>query len=125
MDLDPKDNWDAWFDHNYLRWFDLNGHPALVKITKAETQELTMRGGIKKKAPVATIEQVQGKIDEPKPIVLNRTNARSIAAIHGTKPTDCLGKEVVLYPTTTEMYDKDLKKMVTVGCIRIREKKVK
>ena len=125
-DFDARDHFETLFDANYMRWFHLNGQPALVEITKLERDvELTLRGGAKSKKPVLHLKQIQGKITEMKPLVLNRTNSNSIAVIHGPKPSQWVGKQIVLYPATTQMYDRELKKMLEVGCIRIREMKKK
>jgi hypothetical protein len=83
-----------------------------------------MRGGLKSKKPVVHLKQIQGSISECKPLVLNVSNGNSIAQIHGPKPSAWAGKQIVLFPTTTKMYDAETKKMIEVGCIRIREKKV-
>jgi len=118
--LDHRDHWEILFDKQYLRWFHLQGKDALVTIEKVEKDvELTMRGGIKKKAGVV---HFRGK---DKPLVLNVTNAQQIASIHGPKPSQWPGKQIVLYPTTTEMYVKETKKKETLGCIRIRPAETK
>lgn len=123
-EFSAKDNWEALFDRSYLRWFHLNDSPALCEIVKVEKDvELVMRGGLKSKKPVLTLKQVQGNIEEIKPLVLNRTNTAIIAHIHGNRPSQWVGKQIVLYPDTTKMFDNDLKKNIDVGCIRIRAKK--
>ena len=76
-----------------------------------------MRGGVKNNKPLV---HFKGK---DKPLVLNATNAKSIADLHGKKPSEWIGKQVCLFETTTEMYDKDLRKMVTRECIRIKDVK--
>lgn len=117
------DHYEQLFDSKYMRWFHLNGTPALVEITKVEKDiEMTLPGGAKSKRPLVTIKLVQGKADV-KPLVLNKTNANSIAAIHGVRPAEWVGKQVVLYQDQTEMYDKTQRKMVTKECVRIRAKK--
>lgn len=122
--MEARDNWEALFDHNYLRWFSLNDAPALCEITKVEKGvELTMRGGKKTKKPVLHIKQVKGSIEDVKPLVLNVTNGNAIAEICGTKPSKWPGQKIVLFPSTTKMFDDELKKMVDVGCIRVRAPK--
>ena len=116
------DHYDALFDSTYLRWCDLQGKPALVEITKLQGKvEMTVKGGAKKRAPVMGIKQIQGGIlkGDVKPLVLNKTNAESIAAIHGTAAREWVGKQIVLFETTTEC------KGNTVNCIRIRASKQK
>lgn len=111
------DHYEALFDSTYLRWFDLNGQPSLVVIKSTERKELTLRGGAKKKAPVIDIEQIQGAITDIKPLVLNRTNADSIASIHGNRPSEWPGKEIVLYQDVTKLKGQE------TNCIRIRKRK--
>ena len=111
------DYWEKLFDKTYLRWFHLNGKPALVRITKIERKELTLRGGAKKKSGIIHLEQVNGSIEEIKPLVLNVTNGESIAEIHGTKPVDWVGREIVLFETTRNLKGKP------VPCIAVRAKR--
>lgn len=129
------DHWQALFDHNFLRWFDLNGQPALCEIVDVQARvELTLPGGAKSRKPVVTLKQIQGKIDRArdengkemptiKPLVLNSTNGSSIADIHGDKPSEWAGKKIVLFQTGTKMWNAELKKMVETPCIRIRAEK--
>ena len=118
MEADPKDHWQALFDKAYLRWFHLNGQPALVRITKVEGKvELMLPGGVKAKKPVLTFSQVKGKIEDVKPLVLNVTNGNAIAEIHGVRPSEWPGKEIVLYQGTQRLKGKE------VPAIRIRKKK--
>lgn len=125
MDFDPQNNADALFDSQYLRWYHLNGKPALVTITAVNRNvEMTLPGGIPAKKPVVELEQVQGSVDDMKPLVLNKTNKNSIVSVLGPKPSEWTGKQVVLIQDTTQMYNRDLKKMQTVPCIRIRAPKV-
>lgn len=120
-ELDYRDHWEALFDKQYMRWFDLMNHEVSLTIDKVERGiELTMRGGTKKKGTVVHFKPREGKGEAPKPLVLNVTNAETIASIHGKKPSQWVGKQIVLYPTTTRMYRDATKKMETVGCIRIK-----
>lgn len=117
------DHYETLFDKQYLRWFHLNGRPALVRIKSVRRDvQMTLPGGAKTKKACIDIELVQGNMTEVKPLVLNTTNAKSIAAIHGDKPSQWLGKEIVLYEDETEMYDRDLRKNVKRQCIRVRAK---
>ena len=124
MEFDATDHYEALFNHNYLRWFHLQGQPSLCEITKVEKDvELTLKGGAKTKKPVVHLQQVKGNIEEVKPLVLNVTNGNAIAQILGARPSKWTGGKIVLYPDTTKMFDADEKKMVEVGCIRIRAPK--
>ena len=51
-------------------------------------------------------------------LVLNSTNARTIAGIHGWETGDWKGKEIEVYPTTTE-FDGE-----TVNCLRVRKPEI-
>lgn len=116
--LDATDHWEALFNREYLRWFHLNNQSALVKITKVRKNvPLVLPGGKKTKAGVIEIEQLNGKIEEVKPLVLNKTNAGEIAKIHGQRPSQWVGCEIVLVPTTTQLKGEE------VGCIRVRAKR--
>ena len=124
--MNDVDHFEALFNRNYLRWFHLGGKPALCEIISVDRDvELTLPGGAKAKKPVVHLTQIQGTIEEMRPLVLNVTNGRSIAAVHGNKPSEWPGKQIVLMQSETEMFDRDLKKMITVNCIRIRAPKPK
>lgn len=106
------DHYEAMFDSQYLRWFDLaDKRETTVKITKVEPKELTVRGGAKKTAPVITME---GK---KKQFVCNVTNADAIAELYGPKPSEWVGKSITLFVTTTKLSGKE------VQCLRVRAPK--
>ena len=114
--LDHRDDYQVLFDSTYLRWFHLQGKEVRVTIEKVEKDvELTVAGGVKKVAPVVSFK------NKGKPLVLNKTNGSAIAAIHGRKPSQWIGKKIVLYATTTKMFNPDTKRLETVGCIRIKQ----
>lgn len=129
------DHWQALFDHKYLRWFDLNGQPALCEIVDVQARvELTLPGGAKARKPVITLKQVQGKIENAKdddgkelphlkPLVLNATNGGVIASLCGDKPSAWKGKRIVLYQESITMWSKELRKKVETPGIRIRAPK--
>lgn len=103
------DHYEALFDSKYLRWFDLEGKgDVCCTIEKVEREELTLRGGAKKKSPVVSIKNAS------KPLVLNRTNADTVAELYGLKPSQWVGKKIVLYVTTTNLKGKP------VNCIRVK-----
>ena len=113
------DHWQALFDHTYLRWFDLNGQPALCEITEVHSRvEMVMRGGVKSRKPVVHLKQIQGKIDGIKPLVLNVTNGETISDIYGEQPSKWVGKRIVLFQAETQ-----LGKKKNEPCIRVRAPK--
>lgn len=116
--FDPKDHVDALFDRTYLRWFSLNGKPALVEIKAVRRNvEMVLPGGHAAKKTVLDLKLINGQIEEIKPLVLNTTNAHLIASFLGDKPSQWPGKEIVLYQDTTKLRGE------TVACIRVRAPK--
>ena len=113
--FDHTDDFERLFDQNFLRWFHLNGKPALLEIVGIRREELTLRGGTKKKSPVIAVKQIQGAIESIKPLVMNRTNMEELARFLGRKPTDWVGKQFVVFQDETKLRGE------TVPCIRIRE----
>jgi hypothetical protein len=96
------------FDRDYIGSWDLAGHDVTVKIIKVQAGELTGQGGRKAKKPFCWFE---GK---EKGLVLNKTNAKTVAALYGPITEQWIGKQITLYPTQTQMGGE------TVDCIRIR-----
>lgn len=106
------DHWEAMFDSTYLRWFDLEGKEFTLTIESVKQEELTLRGGAKKKAPVVRFQKAK------KPLVLNKTNAEKIAELLGTKQVSKWpGNAITLYQSTTNLGGK------TTECIRIKKAK--
>jgi phosphopantetheine adenylyltransferase len=70
--------------------------------------ELQMAGGNKEVKPVLYFANAKKKL------VLNKTNAKAIAKLHGSAAEGWAGKQVVLYPTTTRC-GRDV-----VDCVRVR-----
>jgi len=109
------DEYEALFDSKYLRWFHLlevlekdGKTEAICTIEKVERVELTLRGGAKKWGPVVTIK------GGSRQLVLNRTNADTIAELYGSKPSQWIGKKFALFVTTTKLKGK------TVNCLRVK-----
>ena len=113
--FDHRDDFERLFDQNFLRWFHLQGKPALLEIVKVTREELTLRGGAKKKSPVIAVKQIQGGIESVKPLVMNRTNMEELASFLGRKPSDWVGKQFVAFQDETKL------KGQSVPCIRIRK----
>lgn len=99
------------FPSDYLCAAELKGKAATVTISGVKFEDLKMRGGASKRKPILTFERT------PKKLVLNVTNADTIATLYGTQGLDWIGKKIVVYPTKTKMGRE------TVDCIRIREHK--
>lgn len=97
------------FPSQYLSAIDLRGQDVEVQISAVSFGDLQMVGGAKARKPVMSF---QGK---QKRLVLNKTNAESIAAQYGTKAEAWVGKKITIYPTRTRFGSK------VVDCIRVKE----
>lgn len=97
------------FPSNFIGAADLKGRDVTLTIEKVQVDELMLVGGKKQKKPVVYFEKT------PKMLVLNKTNAKSIADQHGTEMKGWFGKRVTFYPTETKCKGK------TVPCVRVRE----
>lgn len=105
------------FPSEYLNSADLHGKDAVLTIRRVLVQDLKTERGTEKK-PVVFFEETRVKAEQngskEKKLVLNRTNAETIAAMHGPEVDGWSGKRITLYPTQTDAFGK------TVDCIRVR-----
>lgn len=93
---------------SFLKFDDLQGKAARLTIEEVRTEEINGDHGKEKKLVARFVGKDKG-------LVLNRTNADSIAEIAGSEDTDDWhGVQVVLYPDKTKFGGK------TVDCIRVR-----
>lgn len=99
-------NIDSAFPSNYLKASDLGEKSPLVTIDRIEVEPI---GRDKEMKPVLYF---QGK---DKGLVLNKTNAKKIAELTGSKDTDDWhGCQIRIYATETEFAGE------TVECIRVK-----
>lgn len=98
----------SFFDQPYVGAWDLNGKDVTVTISKVAGGEVMGDGGRKSRKLILYFE---GK---DKPMVCNKTNGKTIAALYGNDASDWIGKSITLYPTTTTMGSE------TKDCIRVR-----
>lgn len=96
--------------NDYLAAIEMRGKDANLTIASVELEELTMQGGKKDTKPVLKFKETKKKF------IVNKTNASSIAAMHGKKAELWVGKRITLFPTQAPVG----KKME--DCIRIRER---
>lgn len=108
----PRD-YRSMFSRDFLGSWDLGGREVTVTIRKVEAGTLTGNGGRKDKKPVVYFE---GK---EKALALNKTNAKQIAQMYSSDVDNWVGKQIVIYPTTTTFGSE------TVDCIRVRPGKPK
>jgi hypothetical protein len=98
------------FPNDYLGAHEFMGKDVTKTIRSIGMEDLRVQGGKKERRPVITFA------DAKKKLVLNKTNAKTIASIYGTDTATWTGKRITMYPTTC-MLGKE-----RVDCIRIREK---
>lgn len=95
---------------DYLSAVEFRGKDVTLTITKVFIDTLKMKGGASEQKPVLTFGGTEKKL------VLNKTNAASIAVMYGDKAESWVGKRVTFYPSKTQC-GRDM-----VDCIRVREK---
>lgn len=105
-------NYLAMFDSDWVRCCDLDGKPRLVTITKCEAGEIR-NVSKKSRKPILHFKEF------PKPLALNKTNGKAIAALFSPETEQWKGKQIVLYPARTTFGSEE------VDCIRVRGPKVK
>jgi len=103
-------HWKSMMDRDYMFAFDLKGQDVTVTIERVTAGELTALGGRKSKKPLCYFKEGR----EKKPLALNSTNCKAIAAMYGNDTEQWVNKRITIYPTTTQMAGE------TVECIRVR-----
>jgi hypothetical protein len=105
------------YDHLWLKCFHLRGTEHRVRIVKVEAGELIGDGGRKARKPVLTLEWQRNAPNDVRelPFAISKTDGKTIAGMYGSDPRAWVGKEVILYPTTTRSPTGG-----TVECIRIK-----
>lgn len=98
------------FPSDYITAADLREKDAVITIIGLEPRHELQRTTGKDYRPVIRMKGTE------KLWVLNKTNAKSIAALHGKEVTGWVGKQVTIYPTTAQFGGKD------VDCIRVRNR---
>ncbi|HTE41722.1 MAG TPA: hypothetical protein VK629_12895 [Steroidobacteraceae bacterium] len=101
------------YDRDYIGHFDLpEGNDMTLTIKNVIAGELTAVGGRKSKKPIVHFR-------EPvKPLICNKTNAKTIATLYGNAVEQWKGKRVTLCVSTT----RDPNGGGECECIRIRPK---
>lgn len=97
---------DEAFPSKHLCASDLKGQVITVQIVRFAVEEV---GEAKDEKYVFYFTQV------PKGLVLNKTNARRIAALYGNELEGWAGKSIMLYPAITEFQGNE------VECIRVKK----
>lgn len=101
------------FPSKYLSSADLKERDVTVLIDRVEKAALRMSGGKSETRVLIFFKTAKGQ-PLSKSLVANKTNATTIASLHGTKVEKWIGKPITLFPTTCKFGP------TTVDCIRIR-----
>ena len=103
-------HWKQLANYDYLGAYSLeNGKDKTVTIKKIVKELVTGNAGRKENCIVAYFS------DEEKPMILNKTNCKTIQKIYGTPMIEeWVGKKIVLFASTTTLAGE------TVECLRIR-----
>lgn len=96
------------FDNEYIGAWDLEGREATVTIADVSKVRLKSPSG---KEDTKIRLSFEGK---EKGMVVNKTNARTIAGLYGTKVEQWKGKRITLFATTTQAFG------AVHDCIRVR-----
>jgi len=94
---------DLLFPNRYIKAADLADKPDGVELTihALKEEDLQMQDGSKEPKWVLHFAEWQKKPEsKQKVMVLNKTNAVAISALHGTETDDWVGKKVKVYATT-------------------------
>lgn len=97
------------FPGQYVSAAELMGKDVTLAIESIKEKTLQMASGETEDKIVMTFKGAK------KPLVLNRTNGKSIGKLHGPQLLKWVGKKVTLYPTTCMAFGQ------RVDCIRVRE----
>ena len=111
---------DLMFPNKYLKAADLEvrGGDVTLTISKVTGEELQQVDGATKQGWIVYFEETAARarkdnVDE-KRLVLNKTNAKSIAAVCGNDTEQWIGSKITLYATKCMAFGKQQ------DCIRVR-----
>ena len=113
-------HWKLAFPSDYISSADLRGRDVSLTISGANLDNVKVIDGKGKgedqKKLVLEFEELKdrGK-GTPRKLVVNKTNAKTIARLHGNEVNSWIGKRITLYPTTCLAFGK------TEDCVRIRD----
>jgi len=111
------------YPNDYIAAADLQGRDVTMTISRIASEELRVEGGVEKKWIVHFREMEERRRRDPdrleKRLVLNKTNAKTIAKVYGGESDAWIGERITLYATTCLAFGE------RVDCIRIRPSKPK
>ena len=102
-------HWKQLVNPAYIGSYSLGGKDLTVQIKSVAQEVVKGEGGKQEMCLVA-------QLVDNKPMILNKTNAKTIAKIYGTPYiNEWVGKYITIYPTTTKLAGEQ------VECLRIRQ----
>jgi len=105
------------YPNEYLCAADLHGKDVTLTISAIGQETLKRTDGSEDSAWILDFSEMEKREGtDRKRLVLNKTNATTIAAQHGPENGEWVGKKITVYPTTTRAFGE------IVECIRIRPK---
>lgn len=113
-----KTNWKNLANYDYLGAYSIEGtdlNEIVLTIKTVKKERVTSQGGASEDCIVAYFEESSYKNKVlVKPMVLNKTNCKTIEKLYGAFIEDWIGKKVIIYATTTK-FARDV-----VPCLRIK-----
>lgn len=110
LPTNAPDHWRAFFDSRCLRHWHLGGKEMTFQITAVKLLRSKIRGQEKKQLCLHFRTS-------DLPLVLNVTNASTIAQLYGNKPQEWVGKRITLYTAVVQGFGKETE------AIRVRPRK--
>lgn len=112
-----KTNWKNLANYDYLGAYSLNdAQEVTLTISNVKRERVTNNGGSSEDCIVAYFEEKSVDDIVVKPMVLNKTNCKTISELYHTEYVeDWIGKKITIYATTTK-FARDV-----VPCLRIRK----
>ena len=105
-------HWRKMFDERFIGSWSFEDQPdAKVTIKAIKVEELRTQDGTAAKKPVLYFEKTD------KGLVLNKTNAKTIAEMYGNNTDEWIGKRIVLFRSECMAFGKE------VECVRVRNQK--
>lgn len=111
------------FQTEFLAAVELKGRDVTLTIARVDMETLRREGdddedASSERRPVVHFEEMQRRPKKDrKRLVLNVTNAKTIAKLYGNATEDWTGKPITLYPTTCKAFGE------VVECIRVRKQR--
>lgn len=115
-------HWKNLANYDYLGAYSLEETPnksVALTMREIKVELVTSDGGKKENCIVCKFDEtVSGKV-VVRPMVLNKTNCKTIESIYGPNIEDWVGKPIIIYSTETK-FGRDI-----VPCLRVKKEELK